>query len=139
MSSKKVQLKSYDPDRVHWLASEIMRHKNLYYAGRPVIADMDYDKLEDELKALAPDHPVLGIVGAVNLESSNPKVIHETPMLSLDKTYDVKSLQKWAEGHDIVGTLKVDGTSMSLVYRAGRLLWQKLAEMDERVRMLRPN
>jgi len=125
VSSKKVQLKSYDPDRVHWLASEIMRHKNLYYAGRPVIADVDYDKLEDELKALAPDHPVLGIVGAVNLESSNPKVIHETPMLSLDKTYDVKSLQKWAEGHEIVGTLKVDGTSMSLVYRAGRFTLAK--------------
>lgn len=125
MSSKKIKPKSYDPDRVHWLASEIMRHKNLYYAGRPVIADVDYDKLEDELKALAPDHPVLGIVGAVNLESSNPKVIHETPMLSLDKTYDVKSLQKWAEGHDIVGTLKVDGTSMSLVYRAGRFTLAK--------------
>lgn len=125
MSSKKVKLKSYDPDRVHWLASEIMRHKNLYYAGRPIIADVDYDKLEDELKALAPDHPVLGIVGAVNLESSNPKVIHETPMLSLDKTYDVKSLQKWADGHDIVGTLKVDGTSMSLVYRAGRFTLAK--------------
>ena len=125
MSSKKVKLKSYDPDRVHCLASEIMRHKNLYYAGRPVMADVDYDKLEDELKALAPDHPVLGIVGAVNLESSNPKVIHETPMLSLDKTYDVKSLQKWAEGHDIVGTLKVDGTSMSLVYRAGRFTLAK--------------
>ena len=125
MSSKKVKLKSYDPDRVHWLSSEIMRHKNLYYAGRPVMADVDYDKLEDELKALAPYHPVLGIVGAVNLESSNPKVIHETPMLSLDKTYDVKSLQKWAEGQDIVGTLKVDGTSMSLVYRAGRFALAK--------------
>lgn len=125
MLSKKLKSKSYDPERVRWLASEIMRHKNLYYAGRPVISDLDYDKLEDELKVLAPEHPVLSIVGAVNLESSNPKVIHETPMLSLDKTYDVKTLLKWASGHDVVGTLKVDGTSMSLVYRGGKFVLAK--------------
>ena len=120
MVSSKQQQKSYDPDRAAWLASEIMRHKRLYYAGRPEISDIDYDKLEDELKLLAPNHPVLGIVGAVNIESANSKVTHDLPMLSLDKTYDVKDLLKWASGHEVMGTLKVDGTSMSLVYREGR-------------------
>jgi DNA ligase (NAD+) len=110
----------YDADRVYWLATEIMRHKTLYYTGNPEISDVDYDQLEDELRWLAPEHPVLTIVGAVNLESSNPKVLHETPMLSLDKTYDVDVLIKWAMGHDVLGTLKVDGTSMSLVYKSGR-------------------
>jgi len=119
LSSKRLSSVKYNSDRVHWLAAEIMRHKQLYYAGKPEISDLDYDKLEDELKGMAPDHPVLRVVGAVNLESGNPKVIHDVPMLSLDKTYDTKALLKWAEGHDIVGTLKVDGTSMSLVYRNG--------------------
>lgn len=110
----------YNPDRAAWLAGEIMRHKKLYYSGHPEIADVDYDRLEDELRTLAPDHPVLSVVGAVNVESANAKVTHDQPMLSLDKTYDVNDLLKWAKGHEVLGTLKVDGTSMSLVYRAGR-------------------
>jgi DNA ligase (NAD+) len=110
----------YNPERAAWLASEIMRHKKLYYAGHPEIADVDYDKLEDELRQLAPNHPVLTVVGGVNIESANAKVTHDQPMLSLDKTYEVKDLLKWASGHDVLGTLKVDGTSMSLVYRDGQ-------------------
>jgi DNA ligase (NAD+) len=112
---------SYNKDRVAWLATEILRHKTLYYGGRPEISDQDYDRLEDELRDLSPDHPVLGVIGSINLESSNPKVIHAVPMLSLDKTYDMKDLQRWAAGRDVLGTLKVDGTSMSLVYRSGKL------------------
>jgi DNA ligase (NAD+) len=125
LSPPQAKISKYNADRVHWLATEIMRHKKLYYSGAPEISDMDYDRLEDELKAISPGHPVLGIVGAVNLESSNPKVVHETPMLSLDKTYEVSALIKWATGHDILGTLKVDGTSMSLVYKRGRFVLAK--------------
>ena len=110
----------YNPERAAWLSSEIMRHKKLYYAGRPEIADVDYDKLEDELRQLAPNHPVLSVVGGVNIESANSKITHDQPMLSLDKTYDIQDLLKWASGHDVLGTLKVDGTSMSLVYREGQ-------------------
>lgn len=121
MSVGKHSEKTYDADRAAWLSSEIIRHKKLYYSGRPEIADVDYDKLEDELRSIVPDHPALNIVGAINIESSNSKVTHEQPMLSLDKTYDVKDLLKWATGHQVVGTLKVDGTSMSLVYRKGQL------------------
>lgn len=125
MASSKHVVQSYDPDRAAWLASEIMRHKKLYYAGRPEIADIDYDKLEDELKLIAPNHPVLRIVGTVNVESANPKVTHDPPMLSLDKTYEPKDLIKWASGHEVLGTLKVDGTSMSLVYRDGQFALAK--------------
>lgn len=125
MSSSRPKVAPYDADRVHWLAAEIMRHKKLYYSGAPEISDVDYDQLEDELRALAPEHPVLAIVGAVNLESSNPKVVHKTPMLSLDKTYDLDVLFKWATGYDVMGTLKVDGTSMSLVYQGGRFVLAK--------------
>jgi DNA ligase (NAD+) len=46
-------------------------------------------------------------------------------MLSLQKTYDVNELYRWAEGQDVVGTLKVDGVSMSLVYEKGKLVMAK--------------
>lgn len=110
----------YNSDRISFLASEVLRHKQLYYTGKPEIADVDYDRLEDELRRLAPEHPALEVVGQPNLVSGNPKVVHEQPMLSLNKTYDMKELFSWADDHELIGSLKVDGSSMSLVYRHGK-------------------
>jgi DNA ligase (NAD+) len=114
----------YDARRVAELAELILRHKALYEAGTPEIADQTYDALEDELKALAPDHPALATVGAV-LPPAGAKVLHQVPMLSLNKTYDRDELLAWMDGHPVVGTLKVDGVSMSLVYEHGRLVLAK--------------
>ncbi len=125
IKSNQFSEKTYNADRVGWLAGEVMRHKRLYYSGKPEIADIDYDRLEDELRNFAPNHPVLSAVGAINIESGNAKVTHDPAMLSLDKTYDVKDLQKWATGHEVMGTLKVDGTSMSLIYKNSRFTLAK--------------
>jgi DNA ligase (NAD+) len=125
MAKGSIKQDSYNKDRVAWLAGEVLRHKNLYYAGKPEIADVEFDRLEVELRQLSPDHPVLSIVGAANVESSNFKVTHAEPMLSLDKTYEVKDLLRWAADHEVLGTLKVDGTSMSLVYRDGKMMLAK--------------
>jgi DNA ligase (NAD+) len=106
------------------LAEQILAHKKLYYAGRPAISDAAYDKIEEKLKNLSPNHPVLSFVGAeVNADSE--KVTHAEPMLSLQKTYEVTDLYRWAEGHEVVGTLKVDGVSMSLVFDKGKLVMAK--------------
>ena len=43
------------------LAQEILKHKNLYYAGKPEIDDFEFDRLEEKLKSLDPNHPVLSI------------------------------------------------------------------------------
>ncbi|MFO0726827.1 MAG: NAD-dependent DNA ligase LigA [Myxococcota bacterium] len=51
-------------DREKLLAHEIRRHRQLYYAGTPEISDAEFDALEDRLRALSPDHPVLAEVGA---------------------------------------------------------------------------
>lgn len=116
---------TYNADRVAFLATEILRHKQLYYAGKPEISDAMYDLLEEELSTLAPEHPVLAVVGQPNLVSNNPKIVHDRPMLSLNKTYDLKELISWAAGRDVVGTLKVDGTSISLIYQGGKLVLAK--------------
>ena len=116
---------TYNADQVGFLASEILRHKQLYYTGKPEISDAKYDQLERDLKALAPDHPALSVVGQPDLVSNNPKIVHDRPMLSLNKTYELKDLISWAEGREIVGTLKVDGTSISLVYQGGKLVLAK--------------
>ena len=51
-------------DDVEALAAEVRRHRRLYYNAVPEISDMEYDALEDRLRALAPDHPALSEVGA---------------------------------------------------------------------------
>lgn len=106
-------------DKISELAHSILKHKNLYYKGTPEISDAEYDKLEDELRLLAPKHPALEAVGSE--ESISKKVEHAIPMLSLSKTYDIKDLMTWVKEKPVVATLKIDGNSMSLVYKNGSL------------------
>lgn len=112
-------------ERVSRLADAIVHHKRAYYAGRPEIADSDYDRLEDELRRIAPDHPALAMVGAEVVSTGAAKVAHAVPMLSLQKTYDESELFAWAKGHAVVGMWKIDGNSLSLVYERGRLTLAK--------------
>jgi DNA ligase (NAD+) len=112
--------------RIAELAHAIMHHKKAYYSGKPEIPDVAYDTLEDELKVLDPDHPVLQIVGAgAGSVSAMRKVEHATPMLSLDKTYEMTDLFRWAGTRPVMGTLKVDGNSLSVVYEKGRMVVAK--------------
>ena len=55
--------------RIQELEIEIVKHKALYYQGRPEISDTEYDKLESELKKLDPKNPTLQIVGTTSSAS----------------------------------------------------------------------
>lgn len=111
---------SYNRDRVAQLAHDIIRHKRLYYAGKPEVEDRVYDLIEAELRQLAPSHPALAFVGT-DLISEGRKVAHERAMLSLDKTYSLEDLKFWVGDHKVVGMWKIDGNSLSLIYQHGRL------------------
>ena len=111
---------TYKSDKVKSLAMEILRHKRLYYEGKPAISDSDYDQLEQQLQIMAPQHPVLNEVGA-QATGVTGKVRHDQAMLSLQKTYSEEELMSWKGDHGIVGTWKVDGNSLSVVYTNGRL------------------
>ncbi|MEY4630385.1 MAG: hypothetical protein RIQ81_505 [Pseudomonadota bacterium] len=114
--------------RVAELAHQIMHHKRAYYAGKPEISDAAYDALEDELRKIAPEHPVLQVVGDGSVAAgpeAGRKVEHRTPMLSLDKTYELSELHRWAGTRPVMGTLKVDGNSLSVVYESGRMVLAK--------------
>lgn len=115
---------TYHADRIAELADAIVHHKRAYYGGKPEISDVSYDKLEDELRLLAAEHPALSMVGG-ELISDLPKVSHAQPMLSLQKTYETAELLRWADAEWVVGTLKVDGVSLSLIYENGSLALAK--------------
>lgn len=111
---------SYERGRVEELARTLMLYKKQYYAGKPLVTDADYDALEAELRKVSPSHPVLAYVGAAPSPGA-PRVNHDVPMLSLNKTYKVEDLHSWVGTEAIVGTPKVDGNSLSLIYQDGRL------------------
>lgn len=105
--------------RIKELERSIIKHKDLYYQGRPEISDLEYDALEQELRELDAENPLLQMVGSQYL--SGEKIPHERKMLSLNKTYKLPELLRWMDTHQLVSTFKIDGSSCSLVYRQGIL------------------
>ncbi|MGQ9589113.1 MAG: NAD-dependent DNA ligase LigA [Planctomycetota bacterium] len=112
------------------MAREVRRHRALYYAGTPEVSDAEYDALEDELRRLAPEHPVLAEVGAPPKEGEAPELPtvglptkrHRIPMGSLEKVADDR-LEAWAEkaGPRFIVQEKLDGISLEIEYESGRL------------------
>ncbi len=105
--------------RIQKLELEIIKHKALYYQGRPVISDSDYDKLEADLRKLDPKNPTLLIVGSTT--SASDKIKHDKKMLSLEKTYVLADLLSWKGEEDILSTMKLDGISCSIIYQDGEM------------------
>ncbi len=63
-TSKPLPTTDTDSGQADALAEQIRHHRQLYYNSQPEISDAEFDALEDRLRALAPQHPVLGEVGA---------------------------------------------------------------------------
>lgn len=98
------------------LVNEIIKHKRLYYAGKPVISDAEYDAIEDRLRQVAPHHWALRMVG-----STGGSIIHDPPMLSANKAKDIATVIQWAGQKMLVWGYKIDGMSVELIYVDGVL------------------
>src|SRR5262249_50411697 len=126
--------------RVERLRSEIRRHQWLYYSeNRPEISDEAFDALERELielerhhpELITPDSPTQRVGGAPTEEF--PTVAHSSPMLSLENAYTEEEVREFdarlkrflaldvSEPLDYASQLKIDGVSLALVWREGRL------------------
>ncbi|MBG60145.1 MAG: hypothetical protein CMJ16_06785 [Peredibacter sp.] len=110
-------------EKIKNLEVEILKHKNLYYQGKPEISDYEFDKLEEELKNLDPKNPVLSFIGSSFFIGE--KVEHASKMLSLNKTYKLEELERWMDTKEVVSTFKIDGSSCSLIYNSGKLTLAK--------------
>jgi DNA ligase (NAD+) len=121
--------------RAEELARRLADHRAAYYRGAPTVSDAAYDALEDELRRLAPAHPLLARVGAPPVDREWEKARHEIPMGSLNKVTSETELDEWLtrceellakEGrggiaHDLFVAEKLDGLSVELIYRGGDL------------------
>lgn len=104
-------------NRIKVLESAIRIARDKYYAGTPVMTDMEFDTIEEELKKLSPDSPVLQEVGG---EPTGKKIRHKIPMGSLNKAQSYSELSKWFKSLGNCGKLmvtdKLDGLSVDLRY-----------------------
>lgn len=90
------------------------------------MSDAEYDALEDQLRQIAPDDPVLALVGSpVPADTILTKARHSIPMGSQSKVNSVAEFMAWAlkaEGGFIHASLKGDGASAAAYYQDGRLV-----------------
>ena len=112
--------------RIAKLRSDILKAKQTYYyGGDPLFSDREYDALEDELRALAPDDPVLALVGApVPPDAMLKKARHRIPMGSQSKVNSVAELRTWHQksgGAVLHASLKGDGASAAAYFDDGEL------------------
>lgn len=125
-------------ERVAQLRKELNHHNHLYYVlNAPEISDREFDDKLHELERLEREHPELDDplspthrVGS-DLAGGFEQVAHIWPMLSLSNTYSIEEVDEFigraraalpGQEFTIIGEMKYDGTSISLIYEHGRLV-----------------
>lgn len=113
--------------RMKALAAELSEAAKAYYQeNREVMSNLAYDRRYDELLELERETGVV-LAGSPTQQvgyeilSELPKEAHESPMLSLDKTKDVATLQEWLGDQEGVLSWKLDGLTIVLTYEDGEL------------------
>lgn len=115
-------------NRIKELVKTLNRYRDAYYNKQnSEVSDYEYDQLFDELKQL---EKTTGIVLSnsptqtvgYEVKSELKKVIHNHPMLSLDKTKSVNELAKFLGDKIGILMLKLDGLTVSLRYIDGHLI-----------------
>jgi DNA ligase (NAD+) len=98
-----------------------------YNCGNPTITDEEWDKvyfqlqeLEEKIGFRYPDSPTQHIDYVVI--DSLDKFTHSIPMRSLAKTKSVEEVDAYFGDHPYIGMVKMDGLSLSLTYRDGKLV-----------------
>lgn len=114
--------------RIEELIALLSKASEAYYnEDREIMSNFEYDKLYDELKELEDKYDIhlsnsltqnVGYVAAEFL----PKVKHEKPMLSLDKTKDREVLKKFLGDNEGVLSYKLDGLTIVLTYEGGKFV-----------------
>ncbi len=114
--------------RIEELNKILLAASEAYYnEDREIMSNFEYDKLYDELKELEDKYDIhlsnsltqnVGYVAAEFL----PKVRHEKPMLSLDKTKDREVLKDFLGDKEGVLSYKLDGLTIVLTYEDGKFV-----------------
>ena len=113
--------------KIKELVEKLNYYTKLYDEGRPEISDKEWDDMYFELQKLERESGIYledSPTQKVNFQVVNKlnKVEHNHHMLSLDKTKDIKEIQKFVYNNDYIAMAKMDGLTCSLRYVNGRLI-----------------
>jgi len=116
------------------LVTQLNQASDAYYNDSPIMDDKEWDRLFDELAALEkatgiilPDSPTQKVSSSVAGLKALPKVTHDKPMLSADKTKSLTEIQAFcdkapANDRKISVSWKEDGLTIVLTYENGVLV-----------------
>ncbi len=125
-------------EKIARLRKELDEHNyNYYVLNAPTIDDRTFDEMMYELQRLEeaypqyfdPNSPTQRVGNDINRAFT--QVEHRYPMLSLGNTYSIEEVSAFyervrsglmGEDFELVGELKYDGTSISLIYEQGKLV-----------------
>ncbi len=125
-------------EQIERLRRELEEHNyNYYVLNAPTIDDRVFDEMMHELQRLEEAHPEYADpnsptqrVGS-DISRTFVQAEHRYPMLSLSNTYSMEEVAAFyertrtglmGEEFELVGELKYDGSSISLVYEHGKLV-----------------
>lgn len=73
----------------------LVKANEIYWStGENGMPEAEYNRLMAKLQEIDPNHPLITGIGETKIKSAG-KVVHDTPMLSLDKAYTVDEVRKW--------------------------------------------
>lgn len=102
---------------IQTIVNQLTVAKEFYYKGRPILADHEFDQLEEKLRQLDPFNNYFKIVGTTGERGS--KVKHTIPMGSLDQVDNIDQINKWistSPESEILVSDKLDGNSIAIYY-----------------------
>ena len=109
------------------LVEQLNKANQAYYQeDREIMSNLEYDRLYDELIKLEKEAGIV-LSGSPTIHvgyeilSELPKEKHESPMLSLDKTKEAAALKNWLGDQTGFLSWKLDGLTIVLTYREGKL------------------
>ena len=105
------------------LEKKIIEAQEAYYNDEPIMSDMEFDKLWDELKENYPNSKILKSIGKDG-SSNFPKAKHTIVMGSQNKATNKEEMKKFfvKYGKDVIWQYKCDGISLELNYKNGKLI-----------------
>ena len=117
-----------DKNKITQRIEELNRASAAYYnTGQSIMSDYEFDQKIEELRQWEEETGVVLAnsptqnVGAITLNNIK-EVTHKTPMLSLEKCHSVEEIVKFANNHNLVASVKLDGLTTRLTYKDGDLI-----------------
>lgn len=120
-------MKPIEKDIMLGMISILNEASEAYYSGTPIMSDEMFDARLEDLKHLENEtgivygHSPTQRVGA-RILSNLPEVIHNHPMLSLEKCHSAQEVANFSNGKELIASIKCDGMTVSLLYENGMLI-----------------